>query len=254
MMLFIGIRWQLDFPRKCLKYTDQYSPGLDIVDPIPHKVQFNGTLGFPSPFTGKPSQEIDDAWAEHDTVIEKTRFLTVTADELRDMGWDPADGVKVPEEYGGGYMAYPEVTHMLHCVNFLRMATFPEYYNINTKASIEWDEKDPRIIRPHLDHCAEMLRQSISCKADVTLMTYNRVKGYPKPLPDFSTRHKCRNLPSVLDWLKSRAIPAPPPEYAFPYAPDSRLFSKSPQPDVYLKMHPDAKTEYGRPVAEIVEI
>ncbi|KAL1610711.1 hypothetical protein SLS60_002381 [Paraconiothyrium brasiliense] len=164
------------------------------------------------------------------------------------MGWDPSDGVRVPDEYGGGYMAYPEVTHMLHCVSFLRKSTWPDYYNRKTKASIEWDDTE-RTIRLHKDHCAELLRQAITCKADVTLMTYNKVKNYPKPLPDFSTRHKCRNFPSVLDWIRSRAIPVEPPEYDFPYLPETKEYSKPPQPDVWSKMHPDTEMSHGRPVA-----
>jgi len=64
------------------------------------------------------------------------------------MGWDPANGIQIPEEYGGGYLAYPEVSHMLHCVNFMRKSTWPGYYNKETEASVEWIDTE-RTIRLH---------------------------------------------------------------------------------------------------------
>jgi len=80
-------------------------------------------------------------------------------------------------------------------------------------------------------------------------MTYNRVKNYPKPLPDFSTKHKCRNFDSVMAWLRERELRVLPPEYDFPYMPGTKEYSKPPQPEVYKEMHPDAELSFGRPVA-----
>lgn len=38
-----------------------------------------------------------------------------------------------------------------------------------------------------LDHCVDMLRESIMCHGDTTLITYHWVQGYVDPVPDFST-------------------------------------------------------------------
>lgn len=32
------------------------------------------------------------------------------------MGMDPKDSVKIPEDYGGGYLATPGMPHQLHCL------------------------------------------------------------------------------------------------------------------------------------------
>lgn len=38
-----------------------------------------------------------------------------------------------------------------------------------------------------LDHCVDMLRESIMCHGDTTLIVYHWIKGYADPVPDFST-------------------------------------------------------------------
>ncbi|KAK6956212.1 hypothetical protein Daesc_001485 [Daldinia eschscholtzii] len=35
---------------------------------------------------------------------------------------------RIPESRGGGIAGYPEVFHQLHCLNMLRMASYPELY------------------------------------------------------------------------------------------------------------------------------
>jgi hypothetical protein len=40
---------------------------------------------------------------------------------------------EIPEEYGGGYIGMLEVFHLLHCLDEVRKATYPEYY------AAEWE-------------------------------------------------------------------------------------------------------------------
>ena len=88
---------------------------------------------------------------------------------------------RLPEEMGGGYMASVEVVHQLHCLNFLRKATFEDYYMSRSKEFADL----PHTVRLHLgtwfavrnlpsdyhtltfqtDHCIEMLRQYLMCNA-----------------------------------------------------------------------------------------
>jgi hypothetical protein len=52
----------------------------------------------------------------------------ISREELIRIGGS-VDDVRLPEDLGGGYMASDMYTHELHCLNFLRKATYPEYYN-----------------------------------------------------------------------------------------------------------------------------
>ena len=74
-------------------------------------------------------------------------------------------------------MGLPEFVHQLHCVNMLWKHTYPEYfqeeYNYSKSHAEEW--------RHHMDHCVETLRQKLMCDADVSIITYNWVKGEEAP-------------------------------------------------------------------------
>ncbi|KAG1718418.1 uncharacterized protein EDB91DRAFT_1297460, partial [Suillus paluster] len=83
-----------------------------------------------------------------------------------------------------------ESTHQLHCLNLLRKATWFEYYGPIEPSF----QNPPEILRMHLDHCIEMMRQNIMCNADVTMITWDWVEGHKSPYPNFNTRHQCRNL------------------------------------------------------------
>ncbi|KAL1597870.1 hypothetical protein SLS60_008357 [Paraconiothyrium brasiliense] len=99
---------------------------------------------------------------------------------LRHIGKDPVVAVKE----GGGYLAAIEASHQLHCVNLLRMYTHFDYY-----ADIEPAFSDPPdIVRTHIDHCLEMLRQVLECNADPGIVTFSWVDGHEGPMPDFNTR------------------------------------------------------------------
>ncbi|CCM06778.1 uncharacterized protein FIBRA_09077 [Fibroporia radiculosa] len=64
----------------------------------------------------------------------------------------------------------------------------------------------PRFFRDHLDHCLEMLRQNLMCHADIALITYDWVAGFPKPFPDFSTVHQCRDFGKIQQWERENRV------------------------------------------------
>jgi hypothetical protein len=51
-----------------------------------------------------------------------------------------------------------------------------------------------------LDDCIELIRQSITCNAEVVMITWDWVKDHPRPYPNFNTRHECRKFEKVMDW------------------------------------------------------
>lgn len=51
-----------------------------------------------------------------------------------------------------------------------------------------------------------MIRQRLTCTADVGLVTAVWVKDYSEPYPEFSTRHQCRNFDRIRDWALERSL------------------------------------------------
>lgn len=176
-----------------------YSPALKDIDPTYRRVKFNGTLDYPSIYRGDPSPEIDAAWDN----LENVRVTSITEEEVLKIG-KTTDAIKIPSQFGGGYMASVEVNHQLHCLNFLRKSLVPAYYAPPSHhASVEFTDQ-PSMIATHQGHCIEMLRQFVMCHADVGMITHRWVKDYPRPYPDFNTWHQCRNFEDVLQWTKEK--------------------------------------------------
>ncbi|KAH7918723.1 hypothetical protein BV22DRAFT_899365 [Leucogyrophana mollusca] len=199
-----------------------YSPANTAVES--HVVRFNGTLDFPSIYRGHPSPELDAAWARVSHDVRPTRM---TLDQMLRAGEvNSPSKVKYPDSYGGGFMVSLESTHQLHCLNMLRKASWLDYYE-----SIEPSFQDtPEVVRMHLgistsrltrlllitmsppDHCIEMVRQNVMCNADVTMITWDWVKGRTSPYPNFNTRHQCRDFEKILDWATTHAVHIPKSE------------------------------------------
>ncbi|KAG2148153.1 uncharacterized protein EDB93DRAFT_1250211 [Suillus bovinus] len=178
-----------------------YSPANGAVEPM--VVKFNGTIGWPSIYRGPPSPEIDAAWNRIAHDVLPTRM---SLEEILKAGEvDSPSKVKYPEEFGGGFMVSMEAPHQLHCLNLLRKASWPEYY----EATDVLFQDTPEVVRMHLDYCIEMLRQNMMCNADVTVITWDWVRGQKYPLPNFNTRHQCRNYEKILDWAVEHAVHIP---------------------------------------------
>lgn len=84
---------------------------------------------------------------------------SISLEQLLKIGGSPTD-VRLPEEFGGGYMASDMYTHELHCLNFIRKATYPEYY----KESHGFTDL-PHVVRMHIGmviYCLDLLRSLLS--------------------------------------------------------------------------------------------
>ncbi|RFU31225.1 hypothetical protein B7463_g5111, partial [Scytalidium lignicola] len=139
---------------------------------------------------GPPSPAVDAAWER----ITDVALFPITEIQLKQIG-KTSDAARYPPEHGHGYVASLEVFHQLHCLNLLRKHSYLDYYK-------EEDvfKQPAEDARDHLDHCIEILRTNLMCTADVTILTYNWVRGLEHPTPDFNTRHKCREFQAISDW------------------------------------------------------
>ncbi|GKZ63358.1 hypothetical protein AnigIFM49718_011431 [Aspergillus niger] len=114
------------------------------------------------------------------------------------------------------YMATFDVLHQLHCVvstatmcrlngstdcvtscsqDLLRKGIHMDYYKDRDEHFV--NQTDERIFF-HLDHCVDILRQTLMCHDDLSLVTYNWVKGLDVPYPNFNTYHTCKNWDTFL--------------------------------------------------------
>ncbi|PVH72868.1 hypothetical protein DL98DRAFT_383901, partial [Cadophora sp. DSE1049] len=164
--------------------------------------QFQGALNLKSIYKGTPRKELDDAWdALSPGSILPGPTLSISEEELHLIGKNSTANatVRIPDEFGGGYFATLEVFHNLHCLNLVRMATYMEHYENEHAFGDHW-------LRSHVDHCIDMIRQRLTCTADIGLVTAVWVDGYSEPYPDFSTRHQCRNFDKIRYWALDRAL------------------------------------------------
>ncbi|TVY18826.1 Cyclochlorotine biosynthesis protein O, partial [Lachnellula arida] len=148
-------------------------------------------------YRGIPSPEIDAAWMK---IGLGTQAIRLFDDDLKRLNKsdEPMKPLhRIPEEFGGGFLGMLEVFHLLHCLDSLRKASYKEYY------MQEWIDVGEGAKRIHDDHCIDMLREYIMCTADVTPITFYDTLAFPSrklPMPDFSTRHTCRDFDAILEW------------------------------------------------------
>ncbi|POR38201.1 Uncharacterized protein TPAR_01601 [Tolypocladium paradoxum] len=183
--------------QECAAKTSLYSP---LLEPdsgaIEYEhVMFQGALEHKSIYKGTPNKDLDEAWA----YITHMNNSVVTGDVLDRIGKSRI-AVKYTEEQepGGKYFVGIEVFHHLHCLNLLRMYTYRDYYDRPENRPAEFTDSEV-ILRKHVDHCIDMLRQALICHGDAGIVTYYWVKEYGL-YPDFSTQHKCRRLDNIIDW------------------------------------------------------
>ena len=59
--------------------------------------------------------------------------------------------------------------------------------------------------RLHSFHCLDLLRQTVMCKADVSLVTMRWGHTQQMPLGNFSTSHTCRSWDAIDQWAGEHA-------------------------------------------------
>jgi hypothetical protein len=150
----------------------------------------------------------------------------------------PPNAMQVTDPRTGetGYRVGLEVFHQLHCLNLLRMSTYPEYYT-----KLWWSDTNdkPEKVRAHLgklyplrilplpttpfsltfhgsflctkltstDHCIEILRMNLMCLSDVNVFTFHPVEGKEGFWPNYESQHVCRNFDKVKKWANENAMP-----------------------------------------------
>jgi hypothetical protein len=72
---------------------------------------------------------------------------------------------------------------------------------------VYWNESTPvpdALSMTHIDHCIDMLRQSVMCSSDVTPIPYAWYPQYQEVLPMTGITHTCRDFDAIRDWARER--------------------------------------------------
>ncbi|ORY61763.1 uncharacterized protein BCR38DRAFT_526072 [Pseudomassariella vexata] len=202
--------WRLN---GALRRASTYSPIHDLFDLEMKPQTLNGTLFTPKdPSIARqlPNPIADAIWDEW----ELTRYFSVTADQIRAMGKDPSIVSKLEDEdWGLGDDAYAtvlDVYHQLHCLNSLRRIAYGEYYN-TTGASASHGggyhhSQKGEMYEVHINHCVDMLMQTIQCSGNMNLITMHWVAEQAYPFPDMGVNKQCINFYKLSEWRKENTL------------------------------------------------
>ncbi|OAL47548.1 hypothetical protein IQ07DRAFT_120404 [Pyrenochaeta sp. DS3sAY3a] len=184
------------------KLMDQFG----LFSPAMHMVEYEEVkFSLPNPLNSSKyvgiTDDVENAWMDI-AYLPDQMISTADFPKLR----KPADSLRVTDPASGetGYRVGLEVFHQLHCLNLLRMATYPAYYE-----KIWWSDTNdkPERVRAHLDHCIEILRMNLMCLSDINVFTFHSRPGVEGAWPDYESHHVCRNFEQVKQWANEHAMP-----------------------------------------------
>ncbi|KAI9711040.1 MAG: hypothetical protein M1820_002478 [Bogoriella megaspora] len=190
--------WIRPYQSNCLERHFAYSPALEVVDDHYKTTRLKATTN--SSYTGTPSEDVDRQWRD----LLRVGKIAISENELQKVG-APAHSVQLPPESGGGYLAYLEGHHHLHCLYLLYQSLHEDYYSSH---SVVWDM--PLLERvDHWDHCIDFLRQYVMCNAETNVVTHLWVGDSDEPAPMDRNPRKCRDWNRIHQWQLDRQAPAP---------------------------------------------
>lgn len=134
------------------------------------------------------SQQVDEIWDQ----LTHPRLVLVDDETIRKIGKEPELAVQHPE-MPGRHITYLAVHHQLHCLNDLRRNVFANhYFPDGVPSGTHLD---------HVQHCIDLIRQTLMCNANLDLITFNWWELTSNPQPDFHVNMKCRNWDVIEEYL-----------------------------------------------------
>ncbi|PQE17838.1 tat pathway signal sequence protein [Rutstroemia sp. NJR-2017a WRK4] len=178
----------LEFLRLKRSFSTAPAEGATVREARTLSVKINQTSNI---YNGAPSPALDEAW---DSLFHHANIRVSKAeiDRVGRPSIELADG-------SGDFFGTLDVYHQLHCLYIHQ-----DYYTMK-KTNVPNEE--------HVDHCIEMLRQVIMCKADTALMTYEWLPDFPGPWPNFGIQHECVDWERLDKWSQDRSIDVFDPIY-----------------------------------------
>ncbi|KXS94187.1 hypothetical protein AC578_3331 [Pseudocercospora eumusae] len=150
----------------------------------------NGTI-----WQQPPSLAVDAAWQ----ALTRNYGFLITEADMRLLGKDPTDYVKVPSSYGYGskkYLARFSHTHNIHCLNRIRKFLHHDYYGF-ANITVDWI---------HTRHCLHALLDHFVCNVQYDIFNYVWVEGEPWPQADLQFTRQCKSLDALIDWNEANRV------------------------------------------------
>ncbi|KAI9729792.1 MAG: hypothetical protein M1818_008406 [Claussenomyces sp. TS43310] len=146
-----------------------------------------------SPWSGEPTSEVDAAWNKllHDGNIRvsEAELLTLNQTSI---------------DLSSGKLAWLELTHQMHCVDYIRKALLYRNHYHPEVTDQEWE----RSMHPHVEHCLNDLLQTVMCNADTTLKVFKWEASKDRPVvtSNYGTPRTCVDLEHLKNTLKDRVV------------------------------------------------
>ena len=168
-----------------------------------------------SPFAGPKFPQTDSAWAGLLAGIN----IRVSSSDVESSHLNTS--VALPK---GGYLAWPEAMHQLHCVKRIRewvhraeyhpdldgddeahwLKHMGEFAGIccDTYRLVKEAKADARV-----DHCIELLRQSVMCVPDKALMGFHWEEDTSRPVLNMKgPEHQCGDWDAYVRSVRERSV------------------------------------------------
>ncbi|KAF9219543.1 hypothetical protein BS17DRAFT_716965 [Gyrodon lividus] len=155
-------------------------------------------------YNGPPSPVVDAAWE----ALYTRGIMQLPKSEADQL---PNKTAPIPGDEDN-YIFTFDVFHQLHCLNNLRQALHPEYYDDAYYASKGLH--NPRKVHhieglkafDHMGHCIDSLRESLICSADTTPIVWAWDEQRKRTLPRLDVVHVCRDYGEVQEWADAHLI------------------------------------------------
>lgn len=184
-------------------------------------------------YQGEPSAKIDEAWedlySQSPSLPPYSSSHVLTDTLFADFGISKInreDAMKLPNRTSAlpgdeeHYIVELDVFHQLHCLNRIRKALSPDYYNLTSlDDQSEEAEAEKMHIRtiPHrssypysfsislanqkqIGHCIEHIRQGMVCNADISTVYWTWSPTRKATLADARITHTCRDFDAIKEW------------------------------------------------------
>jgi len=152
-------------------------------------VQRNGG----STFQGRPTTEINTAWAD----LTRPSYIRVTKQEL-----DAANATSMQTPTGDHFVTL-NAYHHLHCLRAIKRYIYAQYYHPNVPV----EEIRTDSYSDHIDHCVDLLRETIMCQPDFSMATFQwEGDAIKHPVQNGKTSHQCVDWNYFETWSKERAL------------------------------------------------
>lgn len=104
------------------------------------------------------------------------------------------------------YASIFDVYHQLHCLNMLRRLIYPDHYP-NARMQFPQAHDPEAVYYIHMEHCVDLLMQTIQCSGNVNLITLHWVHEEANPFPDMSINKQClANFDALTEWRKDNQV------------------------------------------------